>query len=128
MTEQTTVRYLSYADLSDADLSDIKNDLWAVLCTQPLEVAGLRAALIAGTINGSTYEGECACLVGTIANVAKCKYTALPHLTPDSNRPSERFFLAINKGDTPETNQVSKLAVEWIDQWLDCMSVMRAQV
>jgi hypothetical protein len=84
-------------------------------------VAGLREALIAGKVDGSTYEGDCACLVGTIANVAHCHYEALPHLKPDSSRPIEVFFCSIKKGDTPETNQFSKLAVEWIDEWIDCI-------
>jgi hypothetical protein len=38
-------------------------------------------------------------------------------LAPDCNRPIERLFLVIKTGDTPETNQVSRLAVEWLDEW-----------
>ncbi len=34
---------------------------------------------------------------------------------------AERFFAAIKPGDTPETSQFSKLAVEWIDEWLNKM-------
>jgi hypothetical protein len=56
--------------------------------------------------------------VGTIANVRRCSYEEIDGLTPDSYRPTERFFYAIKKGDTPETSQFSKLALEWIDQWL----------
>ena len=108
---------LRSANLRSADLRSAKNDLWAVLCQQPREVSGLRLALIEGRVDGSTYEGECACLVGTIANVAECAYDALPVLKPDSNRPIELLFCAINKGDTPDTNPISKIAVEWIDEW-----------
>ena len=79
---------------------------------------GLRAALIAGKVDGSTYQGACACLVGTIANVRGCDYRVLGTLAPNSNRPIERFFMNISKGDTPETNQSAKLALEWIDEWL----------
>ena len=106
------------SDLSDSDLSDIRNDLWAVLLFFPNEVLALREALITGKVEGSTYEGDCACLVGTIANARHCNYKLLPQLKPDSSRPAERFFLAIKKGDTPETNQAAKLALEWIDTWL----------
>ena len=109
---------LSGSDLSDSDLSDIRNDLWAVLLFFPNEVLALREALITGKVEGSTYEGDCACLVGTIANARHCNYKLLPQLKPDSSRPAERFFLAIKKGDTPETNQAAKLALEWIDTWL----------
>ena len=71
-----------------------------------------------GKIDGSTYEGDCACLVGTLANVRQCKYEAIPSLTPNSSRLAERFFLAIKPGDTPEKSQAAKLALEWIDRWL----------
>jgi hypothetical protein len=106
------------ADLRDADLTPIRDDLWAVLSAVPHEVEGLRAALIAGRVEGSTYEGECACLVGTIANVRGVPYDELNMLKPDADRPAERWFLMINKGDTPETSQPAKIACEWIDTWL----------
>lgn len=105
-------------DLSRADLTPIRDDFWAMLSAQPSEVEGLRAAIAEGRIDGSTYYGSCACLVGTIANVARVKYNALPVLKPDSTRPAERFFLGILKGDTPETNPLSKLALKWADLWL----------
>ena len=120
------------ADLRGADLGDAKNlpeeylticrdDLWAVLSAAPKEVEGLRKALLEGKVDGSHYQGECACLVGTIANLRGCFYEKMENLRPDSNRQSERFFLNISKGDTPDTNKFSKLAVDWIDQWLENM-------
>jgi hypothetical protein len=83
----------------------------------PHEVLGLRQALVEGRVDGSAYEGECACFVGTVANLRRCNYEEIPELQPDSGRPTERFFLGIKKGDTPETSHFSKLAVEWIDAW-----------
>lgn len=109
---------LTGAVLAGANLTPIRDDLWAVLSSVPAEVAGIRAALAEGRIDGSTYEGDCACLVGTIAHVRHCKYDAIPTLRPNSVRPIERFFLNINRGDTPETSQFSKLALEWTDEWL----------
>ena len=125
---------LSGADLRGADLRGAKNiperywticrdDLWSVLSAAPLEVGGLRHALIDGKVDGSTYTGDCACLVGTIAKVKGCKYYAIPALAPDSNRPIEKFFSAIKAGDKPETNEFSKRAVEWIDQWIGNMEL-----
>jgi hypothetical protein len=113
--------YLEGADLEGAYLDSTRDDFWAVLAGAPKEIAGLRAALVAGKVNGSQYEGDCACLVGTLANVAHCKYNALPIVKPNSNRPSERFFLAIQQGDTPESSQVVKLVVAWLDQFVDGM-------
>ena len=109
---------LGDANLRDANLLSVRDDLWAVLSAVPGEVEGLRQAILDGKIDGSTYEGACACLVGTLANLRQCKYGAIPGLTPDSSRPVERFFLAIRAGDTPETSQFSKLALAWVDQWL----------
>ena len=109
------------ANLRDADLTIVRDDIWAVLSASPAEVPGLRRAILDGRINGSSYEGECVCLVGTIARERHCAYTAIPSLKPDSSRPAERFFLGINEGDTPETSPASKLALEWVDEWLSNM-------
>lgn len=109
---------LQGADLQGADLAPIKADVWLVLASAPAEIAGLRAALVEGRVDGSTYEGECACLVGTLANVAKVEYDEIPGLMPDSSRPAERFFLAITTGDTPETCQASALALQWVDEFI----------
>jgi uncharacterized protein YjbI with pentapeptide repeats len=106
------------ADLRDADLTGIRDDIWAVLCSAPREVESLRLALIEGRVDGSTYEGKCACLVGTLANARQCGPTEIPSLKPNASRPAERFFMGIKKGDTPETNQFSKLALQWVDEWL----------
>ena len=109
---------LSGSNLSESNLTPIRDDLWAVLSAVPNEADGLLAALIAGRIDGSTYEGKCACLVGTIASLRKENYQKLDGLKPNSSRPIERFFLSINLGDTPTTNQFSKIAAEWIGEWL----------
>ncbi|HEF4754619.1 pentapeptide repeat-containing protein [Burkholderia multivorans] len=117
--------YLRGADLSDADLSGayllpIKADFIEVISQAPREVPALIDALKAGRVDGSTYSGECACLVGTIANARGIDvYSAELGIPKDESRPAERFFLAIRKGDTPETNAASKLALEWAETWLD---------
>ena len=109
---------LTGADLTGADLTPIRDDIWAVLSSSPAEVAGLRAAIAEGRIDGSTYEGACCCLVGTLANVRHCKYSDIPTLMPNASRPAERFFAAIKPGDIPENSQFSQLALEWVDLWL----------
>jgi hypothetical protein len=70
-------------------------------------------------VDGSCYEGSCACLVGTIANARGVSYDALgPLLQPNSGRPIERFFDAIAPGETPETSQPCALAAEWTADWI----------
>ena len=109
---------LKGARLDGARLDPIRVDLWDVLLRAPGEVEALRQALLDGKVDGSTYTGVCACLVGTIANARRCDTDALGSLVPDANRPAERWFLAIGPGDTPDKSSVAKLTLEWVDQFL----------
>jgi hypothetical protein len=84
-------------------------------------VPALRDALLAGRVDGSTYERECCCLVGTLAKARGVPYTGIPGLRPNSHRPAECFFMAIRQGDTPTSNPASKLALEWVEDWLGRM-------
>jgi hypothetical protein len=113
---------LTDAVLRDADLTPIRDDIWAVLSGAPAEVPALLDAIKGGRINGSQYIGACACLVGTIANARHCDTSQLgPSLKPNADRPAEKFFLSIREGDTPDTNPFSKLAAEWVGDWLTRM-------
>ena len=116
---------LTDAVLTDAVLTPIKDDFFAVLIRSLPEIGFLRKNIVEGNINGSTYDGDCACLSGTLANGAK-KHNG-PQMDivvknimscRNASRPIERFFLNIAKGDTPETNQFSKLAMEWLDEFM----------
>ena len=103
------------ADLSSAYLSDIKKDFFKRLSLAKNEIIGLYDYLVRGKVDGSSYTGECACFVGTIANVSKEKYYKLTcGLTPDSSSPTECWFLGIGRGDTPQNNQISRITSEWI--------------
>ena len=106
------------ANLDGADLSRIREDLYAVLGSAPNEVPALLQALRDGRVDGSTYEGDCACLVGTIAKARGCYYNEVSGLPPDSSRPAERWFLAIRKGDRPADNQVAAITERWIAEWV----------
>lgn len=119
---------LTRANLIWADLDPIKSDIWMILTLARSEVAGLLAALKEGRVDGSCYEGECACLLGTIANVKGCSHNLLPGLLPNADRAAERWFLAIQKGDTPETNPIAKLTVEWIEEWQSLQPDFLAEV
>ncbi len=115
---------LSGADLSGADLSVFKNDMFIVLLHGIKEISFLKQNIINGKIDGSTYDGDCACLSGTLANAARFnngknedKRIESIMNCRDSSRPIEVFFMGIKKGDTPDTNQFSKLALEWVEEF-----------
>ena len=78
------------------------------------EVPGLLAAIREGRVDGTAYTGQCACLIGTIANL---RGVAPENIGTDSSRPAEQWFLNINVGNTPATNTFARLAEEWIVEW-----------
>ncbi len=106
------------ADLEGADWGDTEADVRALLSAAPAEVPALLAALRAGKIDGTCYEGVCCCLVGTIAAARGESYTRLEGLKPDDGRPAERFALGIRPGDTPERNPLAGLLEGWIVKWM----------
>lgn len=112
---------------NNANLAPFRDDLYAVLSHAPVEVPALIKALERGKVNGSVYcDGECGCLIGTLALAAGAKKTNLAcsvvhNLQGNGSRPIEMFFLAIRKGDTPGNNQFAKLAHEWATEWLEQM-------
>jgi hypothetical protein len=103
---------LDGASLVGARLRSYRTDLFDILLRAPDEVDGLLKAVREGRINGSTYEGECACLVGTIANVRGCSVSSIDYR--DSSRPAEQWFMTIKPGDTPQNHEPSKLVEQWI--------------
>jgi hypothetical protein len=112
---------LSGSNLSNSDLTPIRDDIWAVLSSAPKEAIALREALETGRVNGSTYSGSCACLVGTLAIARGTDEHGIPGLAPNAARPAERFFMSIKTGDIPQTSQTSMLAHGWVCEWIDRM-------
>ena len=106
---------LGGADLGDANLRAIRNDLWDVLLRAIPEVAGLQKALRDGRVDGSTYTGECACLVGTIANIRGVDHRTIDYRDP--SRPIEVFFASIRKGDAPGNSQPAQIVDGWISEF-----------
>ena len=114
--------YLSGAYLRGADLCGAESDFIAEVLRLPNELEFLRDALKLGKVDGSTYSGECACLAGTLAHAkGNLDYSGgdiQNGLTFHVNAvsPREQFFLAIKKGDTPDTNPICKIALEWTNE------------
>ena len=97
-------------------------DILYVLYTLKPEVPFLREKLIKGEVNGSCYIGDCACLIGTLANGdggmnAVCQ--RLPFYKIGTHNPAEQWFWNINIGDTPENSFFAKHALTLIDMVLD---------
>jgi len=98
--------------------------MFYVLLNSLPELKFLKQNIIDGNIDGSTYEGECACLSGTLIKGAKItngkqEKEVIKKIMDcrDSSRPIERFFLGIKIGDKPRNSQFSKLALEWIEEF-----------
>ena len=118
---------LGKTNLRDADLRDanlryanlmfFKTDFWEILLKSKFEIGGLKQFLKDGKVDGSTYSGECACLVGTIANVKGCDYEQLEGIVPNSDRPAEQWFAMIKPDHTPENSQVCRITMEWIEEF-----------
>ena len=104
------------ANLSGANLRSFKADFWAILTTARKEIPGLVKAMREGRIDGSTYSGACACLVGTIANV---RHVSADTLEQDSSRPAEQWFLMINKGDKPGDESGGGFALQQALEWAE---------
>ena len=108
---------LTSANLSSANLSSIKEDFFSRLLLAKSEIPALYRAVVAGHMDGSCYQGECCCFVGTVAKARGVNYESLGDLKPDSSSPTERFFMGISKGDTPENNPVSAVVSNWIQEF-----------
>jgi hypothetical protein len=120
---------LSSADLRSADLSSAKNlpqdyinqcsrDILFVLLNLKNEVPALRKSLIDGMVDGSQYEGECACLIGTLANAdggLEKVCSMIPFYERGTHNYGEQWFMNIEAGDTPEDNPFSAHAVALCD-------------
>ena len=107
---------LGGAYLDERALRPIRADLFDVLLRARDEVPALLDTLRAGKIDGSTYEGDCACLAGTIAKARHVDYRALGFI--DSSRPIERWFTGIKEGDTPENSTIAKITEGWIVEFM----------
>jgi len=119
---------LTGADLTDACLRAFKADMWLTLAQNRNEVPGLIAALKEGRVDGSQYEGDCACLVGTVANIKGVSYATIDH---SSDNPAERWFMMIRKGDKPGDKTgggfAAQKALEWAEEFADLHGVSKVE-
>jgi len=132
--------YLRGANLRDAIgmeswYATVKADLFAVLATSRTEVSALLSALESGRVDGSTYEGECACLVGTLAHARGLEIDDVPArasapagtLARDADSPVEVWFGGIREGDTPSTSPTAAITAVWIREFLTANPMPQAE-
>jgi hypothetical protein len=111
------------ANLPTSVIDVFKKDMLYVLMHSPKEVPALKKALLAGRIGGACYVGECCCLIGTLAKAdgGLDEYAKqLPFYHRGLENPCEVLFYQIQMGDTPSTNQFSKIAldvIEYYEKW-----------
>ncbi|GJE01446.1 hypothetical protein GMJLKIPL_3377 [Methylobacterium isbiliense] len=91
-------------------MRSFKADLWLTLASAQGEIPGLIRAIREGRIDGSCYTGECACLVGTIANV---RGVSAYHIDRGASRPAEQWFAMIRPGDKPGDDSGGGFAAQW---------------
>jgi hypothetical protein len=113
----------SLAKLPTRYINECSRDILFVLEHLKAEVPYLRKKLLAGEVDGTQYEGECACLVGSLANAddisldAVCKM--IPFYEKGTHNPGEAWFLNIHEGDTPATNEFAAHVLKLIDMVLE---------
>ena len=124
---------LGGANLGGADLGGVKQDFLAEVLRLPNELEALRAAIVVGKIDGSTYSGACSCLAGTLAHARGIEEyngcvisNGAVDFHAESISPREVFFTAIRPGDTPENNAASKIALDWTDEAIAIRDMIRA--
>lgn len=109
------------ANLGDANLRTFKHDLWGILIRYKNEVPELVNYIKQGKIDGSCYSGECSCLMGTFAKIKNADIEDNEFSIKDDRSPAEQWFVMIKPGNTPENNFASKMALEWIEEFLSLL-------
>lgn len=99
-------------------INQCSRDILFILQMLKKEMPFLKDKLIKGEVDGSQYNGECACLIGTLANGhggmdKVCQ--AIPFYEKGTHNMGETWFLNINKGDTPENNQFAAHVMKLIE-------------
>jgi len=108
--------------LPESYINQCSRDMLYVFEHARNELPYLREKLVSGHVNGTQYEGECACLLGSLGKgnmtCVKKVVKAIPYYDMGLHNFSEQWFYNIKSGDTPETNFFAKHALKLIDEVL----------
>jgi hypothetical protein len=87
------------------------------------ELPYLRDKLVKGEIDGTQYDGDCACLIGSLGHGDESKVDkvckAIPYYEKGLHNYGEQWFWNIKKGDTPKNNEFAEHALKLIDSVLE---------
>ena len=113
---------VSFVNLPQSFINECSQQMLYIFSYTKSELPYLREKLIAGEVDGSKYEGDCCCLVGSLAKSKKVdvdKYCGvIPFYEKSPQNPAETWFLNITQGDTPENNEFAAHALKLIDMVL----------
>lgn len=113
--------------IENGPLDTIRDDAWRVLDMYPEQASVLRSRLMNGKFEGVEIgeEGDALDLNGTIAKEIGTTWKEIYDkllIDADGGReesPAERWFSVIAEGDTPKNSLWSRMAVKWIDEWVE---------
>ena len=121
---------LEWANLVWANLVWAKNipESYTKLCIKDMiyvmqaciqEVPYLRQSILEGRINGTQYNWECCCLIGSLSASKKISTddlcSVIPYYDKWLHNYWEQWFYQIREGDTPENSYFSQKALEACD-------------
>ena len=115
------LRGVKFENLPQDFINQCSRDMLFIFQCLKSELPFLREKLVKGEVDGSQYEGECACLIGTLANAdggldKVC--AAIPYYEKGTHNMGEMWFLNIRKEDTPKNNEFAKHVLLLIDSVL----------
>jgi uncharacterized protein YjbI with pentapeptide repeats len=105
----------------NAWLLQAKQNILYIFSYLASEVPILKQKIIEGRIDGTQYEGECCCLIGSLGN-GKAE-SVIPYYKKGLHNTGEQLFWQIKEGDMPEITQFSKIALELCDEFLETMKI-----
>ncbi|WP_052496128.1 pentapeptide repeat-containing protein [Pedobacter lusitanus] len=106
---------LKDTDLSSANLSEIKEDVFRLLSLTGNKIECVKTALLTGNFDEPSYIGNYSFLMDVITGARQDKHQNTP---ANIFNAAQCWLMGINKGDTPENNQIAKITIRWIDEYL----------
>lgn len=101
--------FLANEPRAQADLEDVLRENRDI-------ASGFRERIVAGKVDGTSYTGECCCVLGHFSQERRVPHNMTPGWKPYN--PIEQFINNIREGDTPENSPWSAKLLEWTDGFL----------